>query len=76
MKSSTRKFLRTFIPVFFTILGAAGGWTYYYFIGCASGTCPIVSSPILMPIYGAGIGLMTGIIFQPGEKKKGSEPEA
>ena len=47
-----------------TILGvcisAVGGYLYYYFIGCSSGTCAITSSPINSSIYGAITG---GLLF-------------
>lgn len=44
------------------LVGAAGGFTYYYFIGCASGACPISSNPYISTAYGALIGavLATG----------------
>ncbi len=70
MKPSTRKFLRRFLPPAFTVLGGIGGWAYYYFVGCATGTCPISSSPVLMPIYGAFIGFLVGMILQPGKKNE------
>ena len=44
----------------FPILGALGGYAYYYFIGCHSGTCPITSNPWISTGYGAGMGLMMG----------------
>lgn len=40
------------------LLGGAGGFAYYYFIGCASGTCPITSSPYISTGYGALIGVI------------------
>ncbi|MEW6511011.1 MAG: DUF6132 family protein [Bacteroidota bacterium] len=39
-------------------LGAAGGFAYYFFIGCVSGACPITSNPYLSTAYGAFIGLI------------------
>ncbi len=41
------------IPVF---LGAIAGFSYYYFIGCNSGTCPITSNPYISTVYGAAVG--------------------
>ncbi|MCA0333907.1 MAG: DUF6132 family protein [Bacteroidetes bacterium] len=38
------------------ILGAIGGYAYYYFIGCSTGTCPITSNPIISTGYGALLG--------------------
>ena len=43
------------IPVF---LGAIGGYAYYHYIGCVSGTCPITSNPFISTAYGAGVGAL------------------
>lgn len=40
------------------VLGAIGGYLYYYFIGCSGGTCPITSNPYISMGYGALIGLL------------------
>ena len=40
------------------VLGALGGYAYYYFIGCVSGTCPITSNPWSSTAYGAFIGAL------------------
>lgn len=42
------------------ILGAIGGYFYYHFIGCASGTCAITSKPLNSTLYGA---MMGGLLF-------------
>ncbi|MFN8325632.1 MAG: DUF6132 family protein [Flavobacteriaceae bacterium] len=42
------------------IVGAILGYAYYYFVGCASGTCMITSKPINSTLYG---GLMGGLFF-------------
>ncbi len=42
------------------ILGAIAGYAYYYFVGCASGTCAITSKPLNSTIYGAVMG---GLLF-------------
>ena len=49
------KYLRNIIPV---LLGALGGFLYYNFIGCYSGSCAITSSPVMSTMYGALIGLV------------------
>ena len=49
-----RKWGKRILPI---ILGAAGGYLYYSFIGCVSGTCPITSNPWLSTGYGALVGL-------------------
>ncbi len=45
----------------FIIGGAALGFSYYRFVGCRTGTCPISSNPFISTIYGAFMGfLMSG----------------
>jgi hypothetical protein len=52
--------------ILFSLLGALGGFAYYYFVGCRSGTCPISSNPWISTAYGAGMGL----ILTMAERKK------
>ena len=40
------------------LIGAAGGFAYYYFVGCQSGSCPITSNPWSSVFYGSIIGLV------------------
>lgn len=47
------------------VIGAIGGYLYYYFIGCNSGTCVITSKPLNSTVYGAVMG---GLLFN-GYKK-------
>jgi len=44
------------LPIIGVIIGAIGGYLYYYFIGCASGTCAITSKPMNSTLYGAFMG--------------------
>jgi hypothetical protein len=46
------------------ILGAIGGFAYYYFVGCASGTCAITSKPVNSTLYGALMGALFFNIFK------------
>lgn len=41
-----------------TGIGAAVGYLYYYFVGCATGTCPITSNPFMSVLYGAAMGAL------------------
>ena len=52
-----------------TLVGAAGGYAYYYFIGCATGSCAITSSPVNSTIYGVLMGGLLFSMFEPKEKK-------
>lgn len=38
------------------IVGATGGYLYYHYVGCASGSCAITSKPINSTVYGAIMG--------------------
>ena len=42
------------------VVGAIAGYAYYFFIGCASGTCAITSKPLNSSLYGA---LKGGLLF-------------
>ncbi len=48
-----KKYKLTIIGI---IAGAIAGYLYYYFVGCASGTCAITSKPINSTLYGAMLG--------------------
>lgn len=52
----------------FIMLGGIGGFAYYYFIGCQTGTCPITRNPYISTSYGMLIGLI--ISFDSKKKKK------
>ncbi|MGC6433999.1 MAG: DUF6132 family protein [Crocinitomicaceae bacterium] len=51
------------------ILGGVGGYLYYHFIGCSSGTCAITSKPLNSSVYGAIVG---GLLYSyiPTDKTK------
>ena len=49
-------FKRYWLPVTGILLGALGGYLYWRFVGCATGTCPITSSPFASTVWGAAIG--------------------
>jgi hypothetical protein len=48
-------------------MGAAGGYLYYHFIGCTSGSCPITSRPLNSTLYGA---MMGGVLLNMFQKEK------
>jgi hypothetical protein len=54
------------------VAGAAGGFAYYYFVGCYSGACPITANPYISTLYGGFIGAVLGLnANKPAEKPKG-----
>jgi hypothetical protein len=42
------------------VVGAIAGYLYYFYVGCASGTCVITSKPLNSTLYGAAMG---GLVF-------------
>jgi len=40
------------------VAGGIGGFAYYYYVGCASGTCPITGNPYISTLYGAAVGFL------------------
>lgn len=64
MENHIKKHWLTIVGI---IAGAIGGYLYYKFVGCASGTCAITSNPASSTIYGA---MMGGLIFNMFKKGK------
>lgn len=59
------------------VLGAAAGYAYYYFIGCASGTCNITSDPVNSSVYGLIMGgLALDLVHDLTKKKKGNSSDS
>ncbi|MBI5216592.1 MAG: hypothetical protein HY960_12645 [Ignavibacteriae bacterium] len=58
---SLKKWKHFILP---TLLGATGGYAYYYFIGCVSGTCAITSNPYISTGYGALMGFLVFSSFR------------
>lgn len=54
------------------VLGALGGYLYWYFIGCSSGTCAITSSPLNSTLYGIVLGALVLSLFKRKEKNENS----
>jgi len=40
------------------LIGAVLGFSYYYFVGCRTGSCPISGSPYISTLYGAVVGMV------------------
>ncbi len=53
------------------IVGAMGGYLYYHFVGCVSGTCAITSNPVNSTLYGV---MMGGLLFSMFQKEKSKAP--
>lgn len=50
------------------IIGFIGGFIYWYYVGCVSGTCPIKSNWYTMAPYGMLFGILLGGIIKPRKK--------
>jgi hypothetical protein len=46
------------------LLGAIGGFLYWKFVGCSSGTCAITSKPFNSTLYGALMGSLLLSLFK------------
>ncbi len=55
------------------VLGAIGGYAYYYYIGCTAGTCPITSKPLNSTLYGALMGALLFNTFRGDNNRKYEE---
>jgi hypothetical protein len=66
IKTFLSKYKLTIIGI---VAGAIGGYLYYHFIGCNSGTCTITSRPLNSTLYGALMGGLFLNIFKKENKK-------
>jgi len=64
MKEFIKKHL---LKIIGSLVGGVGGFAYYHFVGCTSGTCPITSNPYISIIYGALLGYLLLDMFKKKE---------
>lgn len=48
------------LSIGFTVLGAVGGFLYWKYVGCLSGTCAIKSVWYWSTLWGAAVGYLVG----------------
>ncbi len=63
MSKSKLFFKKHWLRIAGLAIGMLGGYLYYYYVGCVSGTCPITSNPYRMMLYGAVVGYLLFDIF-------------
>lgn len=51
------------ILIISSIVGAIGGFLYWKYVGCLSGTCPIKSVWYLSTLFGTVLGYLAGSLF-------------
>ncbi|TNF45624.1 MAG: hypothetical protein EP310_01215 [Bacteroidetes bacterium] len=66
------------VQIVFLLAGATGGFLYWRFIGCNSGTCAIKSVWYWSTLWGAAVGYLVGdfimdFINRRKRKKEGTE---
>jgi len=64
-----KKFMKTYIKkhtitILVSVAGAIGGFLYWKFVGCASGTCFIKSVWYMSTLYGILLGYVTGGLIE------------
>lgn len=67
----SKSFWFTFTGV---IIGLLGGYLYYHYVGCMSGTCSITSKPLNSTLYGGLMGGLLFNIFATGTDKNKNKP--
>lgn len=65
------------LQIIFLLIGAVGGFLYWRFVGCNSGTCVIKSVWYWTTLWGAAVGYLVGDfigdIIQKRNMKRGEE---
>jgi hypothetical protein len=63
--------IKTFqLQIIFTTIGAIGGFLYWKFVGCNSGTCAIKSVWYWSTLWGTAVGFLIGDFIYGFLKKK------
>lgn len=71
-----KSFLKKFLPeITGAALGALGGFIYWKYVGCVSGTCTIKSNWYLMIPWGMVLGFLLGSVAGDIIRKRKSAPE-
>jgi hypothetical protein len=72
----TSTFLKKYLPeIIGILLGALGGFLYWKFVGCVSGTCTIKSNWYLMVPWAAVLGFLAGSVAGDLIRKRKKTPE-
>ena len=62
------KIKKNWLTLLGVAIGAMGGYLYWLYIGCESGSCPITSSPLISSLWGAVMGGLLFSIFKMEKK--------
>ncbi|MDX9904685.1 MAG: hypothetical protein RB288_11495 [Bacteroidales bacterium] len=71
-----RSFLKRYLPeIAGAAAGAIGGFIYWKYVGCLSGTCAIKSNWYLIVPWGAVLGFLAGSVIGDLIRKKDKKKE-
>lgn len=70
IKKQMKNFIQRYgLAVLGVLLGGLGGFAYYYFVGCSTGSCAITSKPVNSSVYGMVMGYLLLTTFQKTKKQ-------
>uniref|UniRef100_UPI00321723CB DUF6132 family protein n=1 Tax=uncultured Draconibacterium sp. TaxID=1573823 RepID=UPI00321723CB len=64
------RFKQKKLALIFLVIGAIGGFLYWKFVGCTSGTCAIKSVWYWSTLWGAAVGYLVGDFISDILKKR------
>ena len=70
MKKKNCKLTSILRAISLPLVGSAGGWLYYRYVGCATGACAITSSPWLSTGFGCVLGSLLYTVLRPGRGRR------
>ena len=70
MKKKNCKLTSILCTIALPPVGSAGGWLYYRYVGCTTGTCAVTSSLWLSTGFGYILGSLLYPVLWPGRGKR------
>ena len=70
MKKKNCKLTSILRVIALPLVGSAGGWLYYRYVGCTTGTCAVTSSLWLSTGFGYILGSLLYPVLWPGRGKR------
>ena len=70
MKEKNCKLTSILRVIALPLVGSAGGWLYYRYVGCTTGTCAVTSSLWLSTGFGYILGSLLYTVLWPGRGKR------
>ena len=70
MKKKNCKLTSILRVIALPLVGSAGGWLYYRYVGCTTGSCAVTSSLWLSTGFGYILGSLLYPVLWPGRGKR------